>query len=232
MRFLCLHGTGTNSQIFEMQSAALRSELGGNHTFQFLEGVIAVPPVPEIATYLTGKDECFTYFDYGSKDSISKALKDLGRYVVEEGPFDGIMAFSHGVSLASMFVIQSLQKSCEVLPGSPHYPAQTPCPIFKCAVFLSGVRPTNMGLSVEEDGQIRFLDEHLDGVIIDIPTAHIFAFNDAVIPGESKKLTELCASDTRAIFVHDQGHEVPKSREAVLGAVHVIRRVIDCASAM
>ncbi|KAF7931398.1 hypothetical protein EAE99_003869 [Botrytis elliptica] len=86
-----------------MQSAALRAELGGNHTFQCLEGVIRVPPAPEIATYLTGKDECFTYFDYGSQDSISKALEDLGRYIVEEGPFDGIMAFSHGASLASMF---------------------------------------------------------------------------------------------------------------------------------
>ncbi|CAD6447148.1 b02d05e5-f9f0-4a0e-a536-713537cd595b [Sclerotinia trifoliorum] len=231
MRFLCLHGTGTNSQIFEMQSAALRSELGDRHSFQFLEGVISVPPAPEIATYLTGNDVCFTYFDYGSEDSISKALEDLARYVVEEGPFDGIMAFSHGASLASMFIIQSLQKNREALRRSPQSPEKTPFTAFQCAIFLCGVRPTNVCLAANADGHIRFLDGHLDGVVIDMPTAHIFASNDGAMPGESEKLSELCAPDNRVIFIHDQGHEVPKSKEAVLGAVHAIRRVIDSASA-
>ncbi|KAI9644956.1 hypothetical protein NHQ30_006991 [Ciborinia camelliae] len=183
----------------------------------------------EIEAYLAGKEECFTYFDYGSEDSIGKALGDLARYIAEEGPFDGIMAFSHGASLASMFIIQSLQRSREPLPHNPHFP-QNSCPVFKCAIFLSGVRPTNVCLAAPADGNIRWLDESLDGVVIDMPTAHIFASNDAAIPGESEKLSKLCASDKRIVFIHDQGHEVPKSKEAVLSTVHVIRRVIDSAS--
>jgi hypothetical protein len=146
------------------------------------------------------------------------------------------MAFSHGACLASMFIIQSLHAGVHgrpnLLPRSSQ-PAETqrsPCPMFKCAIFLSGVRPTNVCLASDADGDIRWLDEALDGVLIDIPTAHIFAANDPAIPGESAKLSELCAADKRVVFIHDQGHEVPKSKEAVLKAVHTIRRVIDRAS--
>lgn len=126
-----------------------------------------------------------------------------------------------------MFIVQSLQGMHGSLPRSPHSP-QTQCPAFKCAIFLSGVRPTNVCLDSGANGNIRWLDETLDGVVINIPTAHIFDPQDAFILG-GEKLIGLCAADTRVVSIHEQGHEVPKSREAVLGAVHAIRRVIDSA---
>lgn len=40
MHFLCLHGMGTNSRIFEAQTAAIRYTLGSQHTFKFLDGAV------------------------------------------------------------------------------------------------------------------------------------------------------------------------------------------------
>ena len=37
MRFLALHGSGTNNAVFESQTAAFRYKLGEEHTFEFLE---------------------------------------------------------------------------------------------------------------------------------------------------------------------------------------------------
>jgi hypothetical protein len=42
MRFLCFHGYGTSSQIFEQQFAAIARALGDNHEYVYLDGEISV----------------------------------------------------------------------------------------------------------------------------------------------------------------------------------------------
>lgn len=46
MRFLCLHGMGTNAQIFEAQLARVRSQLVGQHEFVFVNGEVDSAPAP------------------------------------------------------------------------------------------------------------------------------------------------------------------------------------------
>ena len=48
MRFLCLHGMGTNSRIFEAQTAAIRYLLGSEHTFEFIDGAVPTPMAPSM----------------------------------------------------------------------------------------------------------------------------------------------------------------------------------------
>ena len=52
MRFLCLHGMGTNAQIFEAQLAQIRSQLVGQHEFVFVDGEVECEPAPgKFCTY-------------------------------------------------------------------------------------------------------------------------------------------------------------------------------------
>lgn len=46
MKFLCLHGMGTNAQIFEAQLAQIRNQLVGQHEFVFLQGEVETDPAP------------------------------------------------------------------------------------------------------------------------------------------------------------------------------------------
>jgi hypothetical protein len=46
MRFLCLHGMGTNGQIFEAQLSSIRNQLVGQHEFVFPDGEFECEPAP------------------------------------------------------------------------------------------------------------------------------------------------------------------------------------------
>lgn len=73
-------------------------------------------------------------------------------------------------------------------------------------------------LSVEEDGEV-----------IQIPTAHIWGANDLTYPKFGKVLSKLCREDSRAIYIHPGGHEIPgpKNEDALQNAIRVIKRTIE-----
>ncbi|KAL4785498.1 serine hydrolase-domain-containing protein [Aspergillus varians] len=125
MRFLCLHSAGTNSKIFDARTAALRSELEGDHTFEFVEGTIPHPKATATERYATSDDEYYAYYDPDSSTSFQTALMHLQSYLAVEGPFDGVLAFSQGVSLVSALL---LDRSLTRVP-------------FRCAVFICGRPP-------------------------------------------------------------------------------------------
>ncbi|KAF2490387.1 hypothetical protein BU16DRAFT_470549 [Lophium mytilinum] len=209
MRFLCLHGLGTNSEIFSAQTVSLRYEMEDGHAFDFVEGTIPASPAPETKSYYPDADAHFNYFDLDSVESMQRALKQLDDYVELEGPYDGVIAYSHGAALVATYIAAHTR------------------PPFKCAIFISGARPADP--TVLQRGELRLLNAEQDGVLLHLPTAHIWGTNDSLYPDTSQYLSQLCDSESRAVFLHEEGHNVPggKAREAVLGASKAIRRTMD-----
>lgn len=148
-------------------------------------------------------------------ESCRKALNDLDAYIATEGPFDAVLAFSQGAALAATLIVRKFNED----PRRQHVD-----PVFKCAVFLSGGVPCDPAALLHDE--VRILDVGSDGEVIPVPTAHIWGLNDLPWP---PKLSELCVTQGRTVFIHDGGHEVPgsRSKEAVTGTVHAIRRTID-----
>ncbi|OJJ29916.1 hypothetical protein ASPWEDRAFT_299696 [Aspergillus wentii DTO 134E9] len=149
MHFLCLHGVGTNSKVLEMQTAALRYELGDGHTYDFVEGMFPYELAPEIKDFVSEGDQGFSYFDPNSTDASLRAVSDLQRLIVEDGPYDGILAFSQGMMLASTLLVHlQRQKAAGEIAAFP----------FKCAVFFSprlgplDYKELEAGKFVEVDG--------------------------------------------------------------------------------
>lgn len=169
----------------------------------------------EIQAYYPDSDSYFNYFDFWSPASIRVALAQLATFIALEGPYDGVVGYSHGAALAATFLIQHSR----LHPGSP-------LP-FKCGVFLSGGIP--MDLAALEEDELKPLNAERDGVLLGLPTAHIWGRNDKLWPGSSELLSGLCEERVRSVFVHDEGHDIPsaRSKEAVLGAVRAIRRTLD-----
>lgn len=216
MRFLCLHGWGTNSQIFETQTAAIRFELGDHHTYEFVEGQLPSDMFPELREVTSSTDEFFSYADPDDLDSCLKALELLDAYVAAEGPFDGIFAFSQGAIIAASYLARKTQVDPDtILP-------------FKCAVFFSA--PAVYDYDSLKNGQFRAVTRDMYGELIGIPTAHIWGSNDETI--DAATVTGLCAPDVTEVYIHDGGHEVPGVRmnAAVKSSVQIIRRVISMAS--
>lgn len=151
---------------------------------------------------------------------MNTALAQLAGYIALEGPYDGVLAYSHGASLAATYIVQQAQ----LHPTSP-------LP-FKCAIFLSGGIPADP--SALDRNELRLLNPMRDGKPLMLPTAHVWGANDTLYPGTSAVLSELCDEGMKCVFVHDEGHTLPngKVKEAVLSAARVIRRTVDKALTM
>lgn len=146
---------------------------------------------------------------------MKTALDQLSNFIALEGPYDGVIGYSHGGALAATYLI----RHSRLYPGSP-------LP-FKCAIFLSGGIP--MDPDALEKDEVKPLHVARDGTLLTLPTANIWGRNDQLWPGTSEILCGLCDEGTRSVFVHDEGHDVPSARakDAVLGAVMSIRRTVD-----
>ena len=146
-----------------------------------------------------------------------KAVEALDAYIAAEGPFDAIMGFSQGAYLAATLLALKVKQNPQ---------KQLMDPIFKCAVFFSGDCPYD---PVVLRGEI--LDLDMEGETITIPTTHVWGHNDKVWPGRALKLSKMCKKKGRTVYIHDGGHDIPgsKSKAAVIGIVHAIRRTVDSA---
>ncbi|KAK0667280.1 serine hydrolase FSH [Cercophora samala] len=214
MRFLCLHGLGTNSQIFETQTAAIRYDLADKHSYDFVEGTIPCKMAPEFETVASPTDKFFCYADLDDLETCLTALAQLDTYIQEEGPFDGLMAFSQGATIAATYIADKFRKN-------------EPSP-FKFAVFFSagGV----FDVDRLRKGEVSPLTPDKVGELIRIPTAHIWGVNDATV--DSGSVSAVCETGKREVYVHDGGHEIPavRSPAQVKACVRVLRRVISMAS--
>lgn len=146
---------------------------------------------------------------------MTTALDNLDKFLALEGPYDGFLAFSQGTVLAATYLLRHTM----LHPTAP-LPA-------KCAIFLSGNIPLDP--AALQRGEARQLDPKKDGVVLRLPTAHIWGLNDKLYPGTSETLYGLCKEEEKSKFCHEEGHDIPSARakEAVLGAARVIRRTVD-----
>lgn len=125
----------------------------------------------------------------------------LESYIASDGPFDGIVAFSQGASLAAALLVDEsrLQRSG-----------------LRCAIFLCGRLPfVDAGASHSH-------------TTIEIATAHIWGAKDEMEPGQGLALRELCRPERRREHVHGGGHEVPGARdkEDLTESANAIRRML------
>lgn len=125
------------------------------------------------------------------------ALEDLERFLAEADlPYDGIIGFSHGACLAATFLLRA-----QIAGKRP----------FKVAVFLSaGMAADPAGLLHD---RVQVLESQQAECMIDIPTAHIFADNDQLSPGQGDLLFNACTPSNRHLAVHKLGHQMPGPTE-------------------
>lgn len=157
------------------------------------------------------ENQYFAYYDHNIPSSLVTALEHLDAYIAIEGPFDGVLAFSHSAGLAAMLLV------CK--PNA-----------LKFAVFLSPVSVYDP-MAYLERGEVRLLDPTSDGQSrINIPTAIVYGESDPR-KHEAEALVALCDSAKRSVFVHEGGHEVPGIgvKSGIPGTVKAVRRASSSA---
>lgn len=228
----------------------MRYELGGDHTFTFVEGVVAHNKAPGnlwgknadpdtlgfvieaeseltadtgIENVVTSDEMCFAYYKPYCAESFDEAVAALERYIATDGPFDGVVAFSQGASLAMALLVDESQRQRSGLR----------CGIFLCGrlPFVDAGRPRSASPSGYSHPPTTCTPAGSTETTpsIDMPTAHIWGAKDEVEPGQGLALYELCRSGPgRHGYMHGGGHEVPSARnkEDLVESANTIRRML------
>ncbi|TGO15105.1 hypothetical protein BTUL_0044g00440 [Botrytis tulipae] len=142
-----------------------------------------------------------TYGDESAQD----AMEYLYDIMQEEGPFDGIIGYSEGATVAGTLLLHE-QKRFEVEGRTP---------MFKCAIFFAGWPP----MTPEFDGIV--LADETD-LTITIPTVHIIGSLDPYLAG-CISLYNVCDMDNAYLFDHGKGHTLPRDPETVRELGNIIR---------
>lgn len=145
------------------------------------------------------------------KKSLINALEALYRTMDEFGPFDGVLGYSEGATIAATLLIDE-RKRCEAAGIEPS---------LKCAIFFAGWPP----LMVDRDTLVL---NDTDDEVIDVPTLHVIGSSDPYLAGVMA-LYNVCDSDSRMMFDHGQGHIIVREEKTLKElAVKVHQLIREC----
>jgi len=213
VRVLCLHPFRTSGSIFRRQCHGVLREAaargggdGGPEMFHFAfpdaPHVASGPPDPIVSTFFPGE----VYREwwnaqinaegamvYTGKDASVTALK---RCWDDEGPFDGVLAFSQGGMLASHLL------------ASPTLRQDMP---FRWGIFVGAMAPRD----ADPDNRAAFHapggeglgEEPSPGRLAEIPSLHVVGVSDTMAP-LSRALAKRCGARAETLEWRG-GHSVP-----------------------
>lgn len=136
-----------------------------------------------------------------AQDCISEVIES-------EGPFDGILGFSHGGEVAASLL---LQQACRQEYQNPDKP-------FQFAVFVGSGLPFDLRAGEQGtggmDAPLRTMMPETTAERIDIPTVHVIGRND-VWRDQARVLVRLCDESKARVVEHAGSHIVPRGQEAM-----------------
>ncbi|KAH8802507.1 serine hydrolase FSH [Xylogone sp. PMI_703] len=153
MRILCLHGRGSNNDIFRMQTAGFRSLLD-DFEFEFVEGRM---PHTEGNWSLHTKDfatsRLWGYYNPFDPQDVLSAEHDILEIAEEEGPFDGILGYSQGGTLAAQSILRHQEENPYATPDELpfrfgiFFNSSTPGKVFKLDQEVIDIAPKDLPIN-------------------------------------------------------------------------------------
>ncbi|TDL16828.1 hypothetical protein BD410DRAFT_794926 [Rickenella mellea] len=204
-RILALHGHAQSSSVIKKKLTAITRELEDEIEFVYIDAPHYVLPVdpPNISGLgWTSEPDTFEldascairawWLDlYGMTDSHSaiESLHYMRRILEEQGPFDGIIGFSQGATLAAL-----LTGYLEYSNINPKF-ACIDHPPFSLGIFISGYIAQSPATPLPK--------------IMRTPSLHIIGVNDVVVlPQHSKDLSRRFSQPR--VEIHEGGHWIPR----------------------
>lgn len=164
----------------------------------------------------------FGFVPLNAEPAVYKDFFEEMQYFIElNGPFDGLIGFSEGASIAITLLIEDARSSFAK---------------FKCAVLFCTLKTVDLASLDQDSGsgdKLCFLERDERDVEseypIKIPTAHIWSNTDDVACGASEKAMRLCEQAFVESLVHDLGHDIPGSHtdKFVAETVNIVERTIE-----
>ncbi|PYI03475.1 hypothetical protein BO78DRAFT_432081 [Aspergillus sclerotiicarbonarius CBS 121057] len=203
MRFLCLHGAGTNAEIFEIQSGGISYDLAKKgHTFKYYNGCMEAEVEPQLKGLFPGPFYNHYPRDQVPGENLAIAMKHVYQIIEREGPFDAVMGFSQGAGLACAMIAHHAKTHQE--------------PLFKLAVFICGALPYD-----STGSEVLAVPPPGGDYPVQIHTTNIVGKQDELYPS-SMHLYGVCDPAKARFYDHGSRHLVPfdvENTEAMVAAI-------------
>jgi hypothetical protein len=163
----------------------------------------------------------YAFIDPADLETGVTAYQNLMDYLEEEGPYDGVIAFSQAATMILTYLAHVARQN-----ALGH---DTPTP-FKFTIFISIVHcPVDYEAFLR--GQIIEICPKDSKGVVCIPTVHIWGALDND-PESASRAAQVCRDDVKWIYVHERGHEVPgaASGPELTRVVNNIRRALETAN--
>ncbi|KAH9110282.1 hypothetical protein LEN26_010452 [Aphanomyces euteiches] len=185
IRVLCLHGFRTSTSVMKVQVADFLHAFDPSEvhvTFLNAPYPASGPAYDDVGEFF-GKDG--PYYEWWNVDDSKyggwkKSLEYLQEQVQARGPFDVIVGFSQGATMATLLAV--------------HYQAQGVIP-FKAVVLVCGLVPI--------DGMPS------DVIEINMPSIHVLGESDPVFDLGQALVDIYASTPSRHVFKHPDGHKFP-----------------------
>lgn len=176
-----------------------------NATFIYGDGVsVEGPPDPTASP----EEQMRWVQERFLKDVNASPACELVKSVLENedtNPFDGILGFSEGASIAARLLLDT---------SDEHLKRRLKVAIFLCGIPPIETEPVGMVLADETSRRI------------DLPTAHITGSKDLFLPGGTA-LYNLCQKESATTFDRGAGHTLPWGLKQTQGIARAIRTTIE-----
>ncbi|RWA13362.1 hypothetical protein EKO27_g1710 [Xylaria grammica] len=124
-RILALHGVGSSATILKDQLSVLLEKVAPNCDVHYLDGCVERDRGPGMASYYQGP--FYSYTTGYTPREIREVFEDIDDFINDHGPFDGVIGFSQGASMAASYLLDwQHSRPDELLP-------------FHFAIFISSV---------------------------------------------------------------------------------------------
>ncbi|GJJ78200.1 hypothetical protein EMPS_10559 [Entomortierella parvispora] len=235
LRILCLHGYTQNSISFTKKTAAFRRSVKDVADLVYVTAPHVVP-IPTLSTPEEREEDELENLGpeatpYGwwtgqtHYKGFEESLDQLRQVLEKQGPFDGILGFSQGATMASLLqLLLERPHLSNVMSGCKHPP-------FKFSILVSGFEPKDeeklawyngkymvlkeqsrdsddVNMDSDDDNKENVEPPHVKGV--QGASMHIIGNTDVIItPERSEALLKYYTHKKPVIIYHDGGHYMP-----------------------
>ncbi|KLU82824.1 hypothetical protein MAPG_01892 [Magnaporthiopsis poae ATCC 64411] len=144
-----------------------------------------------------------------SHRSTSRAIKYLSEVIARRGPFDGIIGYSEGATVARTLHIGTFLFFLLLYPDDYAY-----------AVIMQSRAFPHASVST-----VLFFFPNARTRILQLPASDLLGSLDPYLDG-SMALYNVCDPDTAYLFDHAKGHTLPRDRETIKELADVVREAI------
>jgi len=214
---LCLHGSGTNSTIFNVQSIRIQRALASYFSFVFIDGPFETVPGPGVLPFFEGCGPFFRWISTTGQIEMPRETKEVILKIEEQQKqkdgrgFVGVMGFSQGGrAAAGLLLEQQLKYGTREKDG------------LRFGVFLNSTSPP-MAYGITEKDLVEQ---------IKLPSLHVVGTEDPWADSGRRLELEHFNQEQSVMLEFNVGHRLPMLEEDTMKIVKEILRMHQESSVM